>query len=363
MEGKDQVQRDGDHIDHPSDPPSDPPRKPAAEAIDTDLGRYVLRQPLPHAGLGAWFEAWDRALSRPVALHFPADQADAPSRVQAQALFVTAMQPGAQLQHAYIAAVVDVGAGARGPYLATEVLAGRTMAQALSAGWQPALPRAVLLMQRVAQGLAHAHAQGVCHGALEPANIWLVDDAQPKLRAFGVAAAAHASALPELDPLVIGAGHYLAPEQLLGDVVDERTDVHAVGAMLYELLSGRQAYPGHTVSQVAHALLKLTPPAPHLLRPELPVGLSDIVMRALHRVPAERYASAAELADALAAWLKDIPMPADAMLPPSLTATAPALGRAAMMGIGGSRWFNAGLLVAAAAAFWVAWKVWRGPGG
>ena len=320
-----------------------------------ELGRYTLRQAMDHTGLGAWFEAWDQDQGCVVALYLPADQAEAQARARSDALFLAAMQPGAALQHPYVATVVDVGLGPRGPYLATAWMAGRSLAQALQSGWRPPLSRAVLLMQRVALALAHAHQHGVCHGALDPGNVWLLDDATPKLRAFGVAAGALASALPELDPLVIGPGHYLAPEQLLGETVDERTDVHAVGALLYELLTGVQAYPGHTVSQVAHALLKLRPRAPHLLRPELPLGLSEIVMRALQRAPTDRYHSAAELAGALGAWLKDTPSPEE---PQPLAKANSAMPAAVTSQV---RWwaskvFTAGAALAAAIGLWFAWS-------
>jgi eukaryotic-like serine/threonine-protein kinase len=156
----------------------------------------------------------------------------------------------------------------------------------------------------VAQAMAYAHSKAVVHGAISPQTVFVTEGGAPKLMGFGWAQVANTSSLPELDPLVAGAAHYLAPEQLQGGTVDERTDVHALGALLFELLAGRPAFAGHTVPQVVQALLKHAPLAPHLGKPDVPHPLSEIAMRALQREPTDRYASVAAMVTALQDWLK-----------------------------------------------------------
>jgi hypothetical protein len=280
--------------------------KPAG-AEPQQAGPYTLLRPLDPAGPGAWFEAHDRVHDRRVMVCVPALHADPAAREPHDTNMLSTLGQATALRHPYLAAVLDVQAGATGPYLVTEWPGGRSLANALQAGWQTPPSLAALLMHRVALGLAHAHAAGVCHGGVDPSCIWLVDDHTPKLLAFGVATTAQATGLPELDPFVNGPGHFLAPEQLTGAHPDARTDVHGIGVVLYTLLTGHQAYPGHTAAQVAQSLLKHAPLAPHMVQGDLPVDLSDIVMRALQRDPAHRYADAAALAEALGQWLKGQP--------------------------------------------------------
>jgi serine/threonine-protein kinase len=159
------------------------------------------------------------------------------------------------------------------------------------------------VVRDLAQGLAHAHAHGVLHGGLNPSTVLLDAHDQASVLGLGFAATAHASDLPSMDPLVSGAAAYLAPEQLQGGDVDERTDVHALGVLLYELLAGHRAYPGDTVPDVARALMSHDPAPPHWLRLDVPERLSAIAMQALQRNPAARYMHASQVAAALCVWL------------------------------------------------------------
>jgi len=305
------------------------------------VGRYALKSLLGQGGLGRVHEAWDPLLSRTVAvktLHF---DLDVPTRVSLDGLFLHEARAVAGLSHPYIVTVYDAGLSAHGVYIAMERLRGRDLRQALAGGWQPAPAQAALLVRRVADALAYAHARGVVHCDIKPANIFLNKRGKPKVLDFGIARVAHgvaqgraagaggavaaggsaalaagwpaggpatgpahapAGGSPETDA-VMGSPHYLAPEQLAGGVVDGRTDVCALGVVFHELLTGRKAFAGRSLAQITDAVLHHVPPLAHVLQPAVPPALSAIAARAMSRQPEDRYASAAEMAAALREWL------------------------------------------------------------
>jgi len=223
-------------------------------------------------------------------------------RVSLDGLFLNEARAAAGLNHPYIVTVHDAGLSAHGVYIAMERLRGSDLRIRLAAGWRPAPRQAAQLVRRVADALAYAHARGVVHCDIKPANIFLSRRDKPKVLDFGIARVAHSAVLPALDGMVAGSPHYLAPEQLQGGAVDARTDIHALGVVFYELLTGRKAYTGDSVEQITHAVLNNHPAPAHEVRPGVPPTLSAIAARAMARDPAERYASAASMAIELRLW-------------------------------------------------------------
>jgi serine/threonine-protein kinase len=209
----------------------------------------------------------------------------------------------ASLNHPHIVTIFDAGLSARGVYIAMERLRGRDLRQALSAGWKPTPAQAALLVRRVADALAYAHARGVVHCDIKPANIFLDKRDKPKVLDFGIARVAHGRSNAHLDGFVLGSPHYLAPEQLQGGEVDARTDIHALGVVFYELLAGRRAFTGDSVEQISTAILTLHPAPAHEVRPEVPKALSAIAAKAMAREPGDRHPSALALALELRRWL------------------------------------------------------------
>ena len=266
------------------------------------IGRYALKGPLGQGGLGQVHEAWDPLLSRTVAVKTLQFNIALTDRVSLDGLFLNEARAAAGLNHPHIVTIHDAGLCDQGVYIAMERLHGRDLRQALAAGWQPTPAQATQLMRRVADALAYAHARGVVHCDIKPANIFLCRRDKPKVLDFGIARVAHSSALALLDGLVAGSPYYLAPEQLLGGTVDARTDIHALGVVFYELLAGRRAYTGDSVEQIANAVLTNHPAPAHEVRPGVPPALSVITAKAMARDPAQRYASAAALAADLRRW-------------------------------------------------------------
>ena len=268
------------------------------------IGRYALKGPLGQGGLGQVHEAWDPLLSRAVAVKTLQFKLDMPARVSLDGLFLNEARAVAGLSHPNIVTVHDAGLSSHGVYIAMERLHGRDLRQALAAGWQPTPGQAAQLVRRVADALAYAHAHGVVHCDIKPANIFLTKRDKPKVLDFGIARVAHGAALPGLEGLVAGSPHYLAPEQLQGGTVDARTDIHALGVVFYELLTGRKAFMGDSVDQITCAVLTNHPAPAHELRSGVPRTLSAIASKAMARDPAERYAHAADMATELRRWVE-----------------------------------------------------------
>lgn len=268
------------------------------------VGRYALKGVLGTGGLGQVHEAWDPLLSRPVAvktLQFDIDPAD---RESLDELFINEARASAGLSHAHIVTVHDAGRSEHGVYIAMERLQGKDLRQRLAEGWLPTPAQAAQLVRRVADALAYAHARGVVHCDVKPANIFLNKRDKPKVLDFGIARVAHSRVLPKLEGMVVGSPHYLAPEQLQGGVVDARTDIHALGVVFYELLTLRKAFSGDTVEQITTAVLTNHPAPAHELRPGVPRTLAGIAAKAMARNPGDRYASAAEMSADLRRWIE-----------------------------------------------------------
>jgi serine/threonine-protein kinase len=285
----------------PSEPAPELP--PEQRPTLAHIGRYALKGPLGEGGLGQVHEAWDPLLSRLVAVKTLQFETDPRERVALDGLFLNEARAVASLNHPHIVTIFDAGLSAHGVYIAMERLRGRDLRQALTAGWKPTPAQAALLVRRVADALAYAHARGVVHCDIKPANIFLDKRDKPKVLDFGIARVAHGRSNAHLEGFVLGSPHYLAPEQLQGGEVDARTDIHALGVVFYELLAGRRAFAGDSVEQISTAILTLHPAPAHEVRPEVPKALSAIAAKAMAREPGDRHPSALALALELRRWL------------------------------------------------------------
>ncbi len=234
------------------------------------VGRFELVRKLGRGGFGVVFEAFDRTLGRAVA--FKAVRMVGDVDLREEMLFREA-EAAAQLSHPNIVTLHDVGQCEDGPYLVMELLRGRTLGERLAEG-PLETGEAIRVAAEVVKGVAHAHARGVIHRDLKPGNVFLCEDGHVKVLDFGMA---RAFGRAKLDGGTVG---YMAPEQRQGASEDERTDVFALGVMLYEMLAGTRPF------QDAAALAS-DDEAPPL---ELPGGaaLSAVVARMLAKAPRDR---------------------------------------------------------------------------
>lgn len=268
------------------------------------LGPYVVVEHLDSGGMGDVYRAHDARLTRDVAVkvlrRLLLDER-ARSRFQQEARAVAA------LSHPNVVAVFDVGEDAGQPYLVTELLEGEPLGRRLSRGRLPA-GQALSLAALIADGLAAAHRLGLVHRDVKPANVFLLADGRLKILDFGLARSPPADG-GRSDPgltapgLIVGTPAYLAPEVARGGAATPASDLFALGAILFELLTGQRAFDGPGALEVLRAVVERVPPAPSSLCAEVPHAVDLIVARCLAKDAGERFHSASDLAFALrAAW-------------------------------------------------------------
>jgi serine/threonine-protein kinase len=264
-------------------------------------GRYRLIRELARGGLAALWEAEDGVLGRRVAVkvlhpHLAGDE-EFRERFRQEAIGV------ARLSHPAVVSIYDTGRDGSVSYLVTELVEGQTLAAALAERAPLPVDEAADLALQLAEGLAEAHARGIVHRAIQPGNVLVTDDGRAKLTDFGMARGAPSMRADE-DRTEVGAldaARYLAPEQVTGQPPDARTDVYALGLVLYEMLTGRSPFHGDGDVATATARLDQPPRPPSQFRAEVARSLETLVLRALARDPAERFADAGELRDGLLA--------------------------------------------------------------
>lgn len=270
-------------------------------------GRYVFGDFIASGGMAEVWRARDNDYSRDVAIKLlKPEYADDPasrSRFDAEARHVQS------IDHPNVAAVYDVGemptaSGLIRPYLTMEYVAGRPLSAMIAEG--PLEPELVQsLLAQAGDGLAAAHAAGIVHRDVKPANLLVEESGLLKITDFGIARSASQGAVT-VTGQVVGTPQYLSPEQARGEVATPASDVYGLGVVAFEALTGSRPFDRPTA--VATALAHLEDPVPAL--PEtVPAGLAAVVERALAKSPADRYATGAEFADALRDAVLSTPTP------------------------------------------------------
>ncbi len=279
------------------------------------LGRYEIRSQLGAGGMGEVYRARDEKLNRDVAIKvLPASLSQDQDRLRR---FEQEAQAAGALNHPNILAVYDGGMHDGSPYLVSELLEGETLRERLGAHASSVpLPqrKAVDYATQIARGLAAAHAHSIVHRDLKPENIFITGDGQVKILDFGLAKLIEpVSASQILTDLptrklnttpgtVMGTLGYMSPEQVDGKSVDYRSDIFSFGVVLYEMLSGRRAFPHReTLRETLHAIAKEDPPVLSELNPHLSPSLEKVVERCLEKKPDDRFQSTRDLAFALEA--------------------------------------------------------------
>ncbi len=255
-------------------------------------GRYQLEEPLGHGGMASVYRARDTELGREVALKALAENLTGDEELRKR--FLREARLAARLSHPNVASVYDVGEEEDGrPYIVMELVEGATLAE--RGRVSPEEARGLAL--QAARALAHAHEAGLVHRDVKPANLLLRRDGTLKIADFGIARAAETTRLTQAGT-VLGTAAYLAPEQALGEDVTSAADVYSLGAVLYELLTGRPPFEFDSLADLAEKQQAMAIAPVRELAPETPSDLEDLVMRCLARNPSYR-PSAAELVQEL----------------------------------------------------------------
>jgi len=268
--------------------------------VPATLGRYEIRRELGRGTMGVVYEAHDPALGRSVALKtVHALLALGPTEREGfERRFLAEARVAAGLSHPGIVVVHDVGRDEVSGtlYIALELLPGCTLSERMADGTPWPWREALRMGERLARALAVAHARGIVHRDVKPANVMLLPSGEPKLMDFGIAKVPAEQLTTPGE--FFGTPSYMSPEQATGGPVDARSDLFALGAILYLMLTGRRAFDGPNVPAILARVAQRDPPRPSTLV-EAPEAIDYLIARTLAKLPADRHADATSLAEDL----------------------------------------------------------------
>jgi serine/threonine protein kinase/Tfp pilus assembly protein PilF len=278
--------------------------------IGQTVSHYRILKKLGEGGMGVVYTAEDTILGRLVAIKFPTSES---VQNDFRLRFLREARTVSTLSHHNIAAIYDYGETENGgqgqgqPFIVMELVKGSSLAELMSEG-ALTLKRAVEIGADVAEALSEAHHHGVVHRDIKPSNVLVNERGEVKVLDFGLAKQLNAETVQAIDSkartlfaaqtrsgVVIGTPLYLSPEQARGEAVDGRSDLFALGALLYECITGRPAFSGTGVLEIAGQVLHVDPPQPSAVNPNVPPALDRITMKALEKKPEARYQSADEM--------------------------------------------------------------------
>jgi serine/threonine-protein kinase len=294
----DQVVRQVFRLGPPSTPPGKPPRR---------FGDYELLEEVGRGGMGVVWKAKQLSLGRVVALKMilagQLASADAIDRFHNEA------RAAARLQHPNIVAIHEIGSDAGLHFFTMDLVEGQTLARMIRDNPLPP-DRAARYMEIVARAIHHAHNNGVLHRDLKPSNVLIDHNDQPRVTDFGLARQVESDRQLTGTGQVLGTPSYMAPEQATGQRgnVGRASDVYSLGAVLYELLTGRPPFRAATAFDTLVLVVSAEPVGPRQLNPGIPRDLETVCLKCLQKDGRRRYASAADLADDLARFLRREPV-------------------------------------------------------
>ncbi|HEX7999653.1 MAG TPA: protein kinase [Pyrinomonadaceae bacterium] len=274
--------------------------------IGETVSHYRIIDKLGEGGMGVVYEAEDTHLGRHVAIKFLSETSEGH---HFRARFLREARAVSALSHPHIAAVYDYGETEDGhPFIVMEKVTGELLSDLLQNS-QLTIGRAIEIIAEVAEALSEAHAHGIVHRDIKPSNVVITERGHVKVLDFGLAKQLHEdhsqqSADPNARTLlatrtrsdvVVGTPLYLSPEQAMGAAVDGRSDIFALGAMLYECVAGKPAFSGSSVIEIGAQVIHVQPQPPSVFNSRVSKELDRITMKALAKKPAERYQSAEEM--------------------------------------------------------------------
>lgn len=275
--------------------------------VGTTLSHYRIVEQIGSGGMGVVYRAHDEVLRRDVAVKvLPYAATVDPDRLRR---FQQEARAAGALNHPNILVIYDFGEHEGSPYVVTELLEGRTLRDQMGGRALP-VRKALEYGAQIARGLSAAHEKGIVHRDLKPENLFVTNDGRVKILDFGIAKLLRpedvkgdegetATQSRTEAGVVLGTTGYMSPEQVRGEPVDHRSDLFALGGVLYEMLSGRRAFSGATPADTMSLILRHDPPSPSTLRDDTPPGLDRAVRRCLEKNPRERFQTAWDLASDL----------------------------------------------------------------
>ncbi len=260
-------------------------------------GRYQILGELGRGSMGTVYKAYDRTIGRVVAMKTIPVEAEAKQREALVERLKQEARAAGTLDHPNIVTVFDVGEEGGVFYFTMQYLEGRTLDAVCEKRELLPLEKVLDIGQQICAGVGFAHQKGIIHRDLKPANLMLTGQGLVKVMDFGIAKLGDAGLTSA--GMILGTPRYLSPEQASGGRVDHRSDIFAIGAILYELLTGEKAFAGETATTVVYQVLNVDPIPPKAIERTLPPVLDAILLRALAKQPQQRYQSCEELARVL----------------------------------------------------------------
>ncbi len=274
----------------------------STDLIGKHVNGYEILSQVGQGGMATVFLARQRSMNRNVALKFlPAVFLNDDSYLQR---FEREVKIVARLEHRNIVPVYDYGEFDQQPYIAMRYMPAGSVEELLAKGKIP-LRRVASIIEQVASALDYAHQMGILHRDLKPSNILLDDGGGVFITDFGIAQILSEGSGKITTQGAVGTPSYMSPEQARGEPLDGRSDVYSLGVMLFELLTGRRPFESDTPYSIAVMHVTTPPPSPREIEPSVSAALEAVIMRALRKDPAQRYASAGALASDLNAALAD----------------------------------------------------------
>jgi serine/threonine protein kinase len=264
------------------------------------FGRYEIVAELGRGAMGVVYQARDPQIDRLVALKtFSLFNQEPEQEEEFRQRFVFEAQAAGRLQHPGIVAVFDVGEETESheSFIVLEYVAGESLSRILSREKKLSLPRALNLAEEIAEALDYANSQGVVHRDIKPANILITQEGRAKIADFGIAKLnlAHFT----LPGRLLGTPAYMAPEQLVGEAVDGRSDLFSLGVILYVMVTGHSPFHGNSATTVCFKVVNREPMPASAFDLDLPRALDPIISKAVAKDPAERYQRGADFASDL----------------------------------------------------------------
>jgi serine/threonine protein kinase len=270
------------------------------------LGRYEVISELGQGAMGVVYKARDPLIDRVVAIKTINLGLAQEEKEEYEARFYQEARAAGRLNHPNIVTIYDVGKSGDIAYIAMEFLQGCELRDLLREKGKLPVGQVLDIVAQVASGLAYAHEHGIVHRDIKPSNIMVIRDGHVKITDFGIARMA-SSAVRTQTGMVLGSPKYMSPEQVLGKVIDQRSDIFSLGVMLYEMLSGIAPFAGENVNAIMFQTLNTVPVAPGKLNAYVPDMLNFIVAKALAKGVDDRYQNARDFSIDLRACRETLP--------------------------------------------------------
>lgn len=277
------------------------------------IGRFTVIRELGRGAIGVVYLVQDPVIDRQIAIKTFNPKLSQFERKKHEEQLINEARAAGRLSHPHIITIYDANTESGLTYIAMEYLQGRELSRLLARQHPFELNDIATIAWKIADALDYAHRNGVVHRDIKPANIFMVGENQPKIVDFGIArspnrvADQHAQTNDAPYTLfhnnILGTPTYMSPEQACGEPADARSDIYALGAVMYEMLAGRKPFQSRDTEKLLQMIALKTPPAPHEVNPEVPEGLSAIVMKAMQKRPEKRYQHAHEMANDIKRYL------------------------------------------------------------